>query len=45
MPAILFDSPENLKLTRFFSAPIAQMVEQRTLNPLVQGSSPCWGTP
>ena len=20
------------------------MVEQRTLNPLVQGSSPCWGT-
>ena len=26
------------------SASVAQLVEQRTLNPLVQGSSPCGGT-
>ena len=26
-------------------ASVAQLVEQRTLNPLVQGSSPCGGTP
>ena len=29
---------------RVVAAPVAQLVEQRTLNPWVQGSSPCGGT-
>lgn len=29
---------------RYFYAPVAQLVAQRTLNPWVEGSSPSWGT-
>ena len=36
--------PNYLKLSRFFYASVAQLVEQRPLKPTVEGSSPSRGT-